>query len=591
MNRTKTLLLGGSLLGVVSCVADPTTPGKLTDCSTAATPGARIDLPVGGVRVLGTPQSVGCAILPTTPSAEYVLVVSNASTSLDDVKHFTLLARPDTTSGAPVASLAISPALVAGRGLDVGLVRDQLAGASEQELAIRHYERTHLDLRGAAAGLAAERARLRASGSAPLRGALAASAVPAVGETIPFRVPGATNPCTTFSTVNAVVKYVGTHAIVIQDVAAPANGFTDADFQAIAAEFDSQIYPADASYFGTPTDIDQNQGHIFILFTPEINKLTPRNSTSGLFAGFFFAGDYFPRTGSNSCNQSNGSEVFYLLVPDPTGTFSKPESRSQVRQLTRGTVAHEFQHMINAGIRFHSPTAPFEDVWLDEGLAHLAEEVVGRAEDGFGDLQSLSYSDVTVSTNDYLAFYDQNLRRFALWLARPDTSSGISAHADENLSSRGAAWALVRYASEKFSGGDVRAYTRALVAGPEIGLQNLTRRSSVPFDTILVGFQIANYADDLGIPGLSSTYSYSSWNMRDAVGHAVGSGPSTYPLLVNDVAASGGQIQGDSRTGSATYARYVGTATSRPLVARLADASATSLATWAGARLYLLRTK
>src|SRR3954466_4095811 len=103
-----TLLLGGSLLGLVSCIADPLTPTKLTDCSSTATPGARIDLPVGGVRVLGTAQDISCAVLPTTPNAEYVFVVSNASTTLDQEKRFSFLAQPDTTATA-VANLAISP--------------------------------------------------------------------------------------------------------------------------------------------------------------------------------------------------------------------------------------------------------------------------------------------------------------------------------------------------------------------------------------------------------------------------------------------------------------------------------------------------
>ena len=591
MNRTKTLLLGGSLLGAASCVAEPAPPGKLTDCSNAATPGSRYDIPVGGVRIFGSAQSVGCAVLPTTPNAEYVFVVSNANPTLDVEKNFTFLARPDTTA-TTAASIAVSPALVAdgsSGGFDAGRVAAELGAASEQELAIRNYERLNLNPRGALAALAAERTRLGASGSAALRGALANSAVPTVGQSLPFRVPGATKPCDTFASINGVVKYVGTHAVIVQDVAAPTNGFTDADFQGIANEFDNVIYPTDVSYFGQPTDVDLNSGYIYILLTPEINKLTPRNTTSGLFAGFFFAGDYFPRTGSNSCNQSNGAEVFYLLVPDPAGTFSKPQSTSEVRRLTSGTVAHEFQHMINAGIRFNNPTAKFEDVWLDEGLAHFAEEAVGRAADGYGDLQPLSFNDVRVSIPNYDAYFDQNLRRFALWLAHPDTSSGISVHADENLSSRGAAWALVRYTSEKFSGGDVRAFTRALASGPEIGVANLTRRANVPLDSILSGFQVANYADDLAITGLDPKYTYTSWNLRDAVPRANGS--TTYPLAVNQIATSGGQIQGESRTGSATYVRYLGTASTPPVVARLVDASASALATWTGARLYVLRTK
>ena len=129
MNRTIALLLGASLVGVVSCVADPEAPGKLTDCSLRATPGARVDMPVGSVRVFGTAQSIGCEILPTTPNAEYLFVVSNASSKPDDEKRFTFVAGPDTTQAlATSASLAISPALVADRsgGLESDRVSQQL---------------------------------------------------------------------------------------------------------------------------------------------------------------------------------------------------------------------------------------------------------------------------------------------------------------------------------------------------------------------------------------------------------------------------------------------------------------------------------
>src|SRR3982750_1860961 len=108
-----TLPLGASLLGAVSCIADPLTPTKLTDCSTAGSPGSSLTIPVGGVRVLGSAQSISCAVLPTTPNAEYVFVVSNASSTIDDEKQFTFLAAPDTTA-TTAASLAFSPALVAG---------------------------------------------------------------------------------------------------------------------------------------------------------------------------------------------------------------------------------------------------------------------------------------------------------------------------------------------------------------------------------------------------------------------------------------------------------------------------------------------
>ena len=51
--------------------------------------------------------------------------------------------------------------------------------------------------------------------------------------------------------------------------------------------------------------------------------------------------------------------------------------------------------MINAGNRFFNPAvSSFEATWLDEALAHFAEDAVGRVSRGFGDLQTLTFNDV-----------------------------------------------------------------------------------------------------------------------------------------------------------------------------------------------------
>jgi hypothetical protein len=62
-----------------------------------------------------------------------------------------------------------------------------------------------------------------------------------------------------------------------------------------------------------------------------------------------------------------------------------------VRQNTRGTIAHELQHMINQGRRLLNPAVDSsETIWLNEALSHFAEEIVGRAKRGYSDFQRLS---------------------------------------------------------------------------------------------------------------------------------------------------------------------------------------------------------
>lgn len=325
-----------------------------------------------------------------------------------------------------------------------------------------------------------------------------------------------------FTTTTGTVRAVGTHAIVVSDNTSPAGGFSTADYQAVADEFDSLIYPTDVSYFGTPTDIDNN-GHIIIYYTPAVNKLTPSGQAdvSGYVGGFFFAGDLYPPSGINSCASSNQGEIFYLLAPDPNRTFGNTFSTSFVRQVTRGTVAHEFQHMINSGNRFLMPaTVQFETTWLDEGLAHFAEDAVGRARAGYGDTQTVTYNDINALPDSIVqAFFLQNFARAKYYVERPDTTAAIVSHtrAAANLASRGAEWALLRYLADWYGNGDPRTLTRKLVAGPDTGTVNLVKATGASADTIFARWLTTMYTDHRSIPNLDPVYNYKSYTLRQLV--------------------------------------------------------------------------
>jgi len=408
-----------------------------------------------------------------------------------------------------------------------------------------------------------------------------AEAVPAVGDTLTFNVPdaNATNACQTFTTQRAVVKTVGTHGIILQDITAPSGGFTTAAFDSIAAEFDQIIYPADTVHFGQPSDIDAN-GHVFLLFTPQVNAATKRGSNS-ILEGFFFAGDLFATT---SCTESNKAELFYLLTPDPTGKFSDTRSTASVRQDIRGTIAHEFQHMINAGVRL-STDAPDEATWLNEGLSHFAEELVGRAEDHFTDTQKLTITDVAdfPSLNNFDAFFGQNMARLREWMAKPGALGATSGHADTSLAVRGAAWSLLRYSADQYANGNVAAFTRALVAGPDTGVANLVARAGTSFDSVTAGWLPALYTSDDSIANLPDRYMFLSWNIR-SIEAAVNQG--TFPLVATTVSA-GNAAPGTVSSASANYYIVGVHAAGGVLLGELAPNGGP--VTYPGARFYLVR--
>ena len=540
-----------------------------------------LSMTVGQVSIQSGPVAVSCiTIAAATASSQLLFITANATPTSDDRQTFAVSFLPGT-----VASISPAGSVVAsGMSAELRRLAESVAQRDAIETKIRGAE--SLIVRAMAARgvrqAESERAMARANAS------VSAAAV-GVGDTITYRVPDvlATNLCNTYATVRAVVKAVGKKAQIAQDITTPTNGFTTADFTAIAAEFDDLIFKTDTSWFGAPTDINKD-GRITILYTPEVNKFTPRGASSYI-GGFFWGGDLFTRadyTQANmTCPQTNEQEIFYLLAADPGGTYGDPRSTTLVRQATRGTIAHEFQHMINQGIRQFNPAVQaFEEDWLNEGLSHFAEEAVGRASRGFTDFQSLTAAEVRANADDFSAFFQQNLARFSTYLARPDTTSPISSRADKDLPPRGAAWALLRYTADQFAPANARAFFRRLVAGPKTGVTNLVQQAGVPFEQIIAGWLIANYADNLGIPDLDSRYSYTSWNMRDAVTDV---SRGTYPLQPR---TPGVATQTTAQSGSGAYFLAQRTPGAPLSTFRMLDQGGGNVA-FDGARVYIVRVQ
>jgi hypothetical protein len=543
----------------------------------------------------------GIDLPPQSSVRDYVIIVGNTSPQHDVVANYVVRAdrSPGPTFGISAPSdLGAQSTMIVGSQLPLARTPQQAL-----ENTVRAFERRNLVLHSPSDPLGVSRFSLRRS---ILAGAVA---VPAVGDRLNLKIPdaAATNLCTNYFPTQAVVASVSNRAILAVDTldGPPALLFTPAQMDSITTEFDNITYPTDASYFGNPTDIDGN-ARVIILFTGQVNKLTPPNTPAGtgFTAGFFFAGDFFPPTGTTPntfCAQSNQAEIFYLLAPDPTGRFGNIRTTSSVRQGTRGTIAHEFQHMINAGNRFQNPAVgDFEQTWLDEALAHFGEDAVGRRQRSFTDLQTLTYNDILPcapcsEADDFNAFFFPNLARLTLWMDKPNLYSPTSALADTSLATRGAAWALVRYAADNYSSEDPRAFTRKLVAGPDTGVTNFSAAAATPIETLLSGWLVSMYADHLGISGLNPNYQYRSWNFRSVmppVAKAVlnQTAPNgTYPLVVQSISGSV-NLAGTNRSGSGTYYRLNVPANSGAKNVKVLDASG-NVASFAGEQVYVLRVQ
>ncbi len=558
---------------------------------------------VGEVRVLNPADIPNGIDLPAGSGArDYIIVVGNTAASHDLVSNFVVKADKSTTG---VFGLEAAADLSAQSSLQLNQVPLARTRQELVENKVRAFERSKLIMHSRSAPFGAGRLSARRSAQA------SQMVVPAVGDILNIKIPDASTQdlCTNFIPTQAVVASVSQKAILAVDTldGPPAGLFTQAQMDSITSEFDLVTYPTDAAYFNTPTDVDGN-GRIIMLFTGQINKLTPPNSppANGFVGGFFFAGDFFPTVDTpqaQGCAQSNEAEIFYLLSPDPTGLkFGNVRSASSVRQGTRGTIAHEFQHMINAGNRFQNPlVSNFESTWLDEALAHFAEDAVGRVQRGFGDLQALTFADVLPCNapcsqrDDFNAFFFQNLARLTDWQDKPDHFSPTSDQADTSLAVRGAAWAFVRYAADNYSGGLPRTFTHKLSIGPDTGVKNFTAATAAPIDTLVKGWLVSMYADHLGIAGLDAKYQYRSYNFRSVMPPVAKSvlsqSVATYPLRIQPIGTGSDNISAMNRSGTGSYFRLTVAAGAAAKNVKILDNTGTTNASFTGEHVYVLRVQ
>jgi hypothetical protein len=342
------------------------------------------------------------------------------------------------------------------------------------------------------------------------------------------------------------------HAQIYEDLSNPTGGFTDADYQSIIADLENVVYPSNVANFGTPTDIDGNSKFI-VLYTRAVNDLTPPGA-GFVYGGFFHPRDVFPKTaqpGFDACPSSNVSEMFYMLVPDPSGASNgHVRTKAYVRSSTVGTIAHEFQHLINTSRRLYVNNADdYEEVWLDEALSHIAEELSFYAASGLVPRQNLGQTEVLANQtrlNAFNAYQIENFGRFDEYLKAPASNSPYAD--DDDLATRGAGWAFLRYTADRRAGND-QAYWFSLVNSTTNGLNNM--QAVLGADPVLWArdWAVANYTDD-AVP-VPAVFTHPSWKYRDMYANASFGG---FHLQVQTLGA--GTTNTTIQSGSAAYYKF-----------------------------------
>jgi len=350
----------------------------------------------------------------------------------------------------------------------------------------------------------------------------------------------------TYVTVTARLLYNGTNILLYVDSAAPATGgFSDTEYESFGRQFDTDLFPIDVATFGATSDIDAN-GKTFVLFTPIVNRLTLGSGQCGSYvAGFFNGADL-----SGSTNGNRG-EIFYSSVPgEPAGGATcNPLSLNIVRNAAPATFIHELQHMISYNQHVLARSGSTEDVWLNEGLSHMAEELGGKLYESRYPCPNLPPcppagrgSTAQIFPDSAQGFLPPNFgNAYEFFSSRLDFSL-TSPTGFGSIEERGVAWLFLRWLADQK--GDARL--RDLVQTRNVGTANVEAVAGEGFTALYADFLAATLLDDY--PGatagqISNRYQFTSRNLRAIYARlnlvAASSYPTAYPLSVADLTAAG----------------------------------------------------
>lgn len=358
---------------------------------------------------------------------------------------------------------------------------------------------------------------------------LTVSRVPELGEQRTFQV---LTPDQSLAEVTAIVRFVSAEAVFFEDVEA-AGSVPSGELKTLAELFDDPIHPTDVSVFGEASDLDANE-RIVVLLTPAVNRLTPRGSP-GFIGGFFFGLDLRPEL-----ENSNGGEVFFVLVPDPDGVWSDPRSLDVIRDEIPAILAHELQHMIHFNQRVLRLGAERTDaLWLSEALAQMAEDVTGEVMAARGDLPAAAL------------FQSGNYRRAQVFLPDPAEVSLIVSAGQGTLEERGAGWLFLRYLRDRSGGNQLLT---GLTQSTTTGIANVTAATGLSWESAFSDWSTALAIElEVELNGLvtKDELHFSGIDLLAVLG---GAGDSDYPLVVD--AITEGDFLRDGRVLSAASAYF-----------------------------------
>jgi hypothetical protein len=544
------------------------TRGAQTLMSTATVnPENALALPVGGTVVLSDPADYCLQFLPAGGGEEY-LVGLTATRRLQGELAFTLTGDDGVNPPPAPAAQAARPTAAA-----------PATTPERRELALRAWEESFFAGR-----------RVRVAGGDV--GAVARAAQ-IVGGTINVKVPNiSTDPCNAYTMVNATILAEGPRAVIASDASLPSDpdslaAITGA-ISTFVSTFGNVIYQVATTYFGLPTDLDQN-GRITVLFSNTVAQLGVKSLTSAV-----------DLVDPATCPASNGGEVVYVGIP------AAPTASEVVALLQAAPpdMAHELTHVIQQGRRILAGGIPMAS-WLVEGQAELGTEVVGMALRGDG--LRMEYGATVVNGDaEAVRFYRPRFDRLS-YLFGWDGAAGTVAGAPERCSlfgfggssipcagpyAPGAAWSFLRYVSDRigarYQGGDA-GFQQALIGldPTQDGTALLETLAGVDLARLMVDWAISLYADGRVAPVAAPALQLPSWNLL-SVFEAL---PAVQRLSPQDVGFASFSRPGSVVGGGTAYTRISTGSSHAALSVRARNATGDRLGADLRPRFWVVRVK
>ncbi len=600
-----------------------------------------LDLDLNDVFVITDPDSMSFELPGATSAREYWVIVQSASQlggGLWSVKFNGQAQSASASVGSARASYGYAAPATA-RVQE--LLRQEAEAVRERQRSgletVRLQERAWDELRRIGARVAPMGARVAqagapaaqaaaGSGSAPLR----LAGVPTKGDQVEFIMPVGEDlslDCTnTEKVLQAEIRSVGEHFVIARDMQG-TDAFSAGDYAEIQAVLDDFIYEVDTEYFGETADIDDNE-RVIVLITEEVNKLADLTEQL-IFLGFFLPSDL---ANPVDCPASNAGEIVYLRAPDPDGEFGEETSVERAVEILKSTTSHEFQHLINSEQRFilgNSQFAVSDDVWLNEGLSHLAEELLGLAVMGFSVRNNLGIDAAVSDVDAFNTFLIENFFNLGAtassdegcdgWMIEPENSVAINSPAIGNppgcgsLTMRGWSFLFLRWLGDHFGpagngvipGSNEQAFFRELARG---GPTHLTGPANIEqavaqfggsalWEELLADFLLMMAVDDLTGASLPARSQLRTWDLRDlfrGLHENSGTGPAfpdPYPLNPEAVLFADVDLDFSVRSGSAKYITLLATTTTPDYVIRVTDQVGEPLRANVGAQVTVVRLR